>query len=74
MPRRRRQQHVLICIECGEEFRAARRDAAYCSDRCRQRVSRRRRKVERKPTVIEEMWAELDAMKRAETLTSLRFW
>ena len=35
--------HTLICAVCGRRFEASRSDAATCSDRCRQRLSRDRR-------------------------------
>ena len=33
--------HSATCQECGEEFRASRSDAKWCSDRCRKVSSRR---------------------------------
>lgn len=36
-----------FCTECGQGFWATRKDAHYCSARCRQRASRRRSKLYR---------------------------
>jgi hypothetical protein len=38
-----------LCLECGEEFSASRRDALTCSGRCRSRRSRRLRWREPRP-------------------------
>ena len=32
--------HLLACRSCGDQFAATRRDARYCSPRCRQRARR----------------------------------
>jgi hypothetical protein len=34
------KSHTLVCLSCGEDFTARRRDARYCSDMCRQRAHR----------------------------------
>lgn len=35
VPRPHRQFHDVICDNCGETFHASRKDARYCSPRCR---------------------------------------
>lgn len=42
---RRRRQHDLSCVRCGSGFRATRRDAQYCSDRCRRQASRAAKEI-----------------------------
>lgn len=37
---------VIRCIVCGKETKARRRSALYCSDACKQRQYRERRKVQ----------------------------
>jgi hypothetical protein len=36
---------VTLCRVCGSEFEAARRSGVYCSDACRMRAYRRRKKT-----------------------------
>lgn len=35
-------EHLKHCVYCGVEFTASRRDARYCSDRCRAATARKR--------------------------------
>lgn len=37
--------HQKMCRECEHPFLAGRRDAVYCSPKCRKRFSRRRQKL-----------------------------
>lgn len=41
-PRQRQSDRACVC--CGQSFLARRRDARYCSNRCRARASRERRR------------------------------
>lgn len=34
-PKKERPEYLLICLECGDEFKASRRDAKTCSTGCR---------------------------------------
>jgi predicted nucleic acid-binding Zn ribbon protein len=40
-----RQNAARPCGSCGESFQSVRRDAQFCSDACRQRAHRKRRRV-----------------------------
>lgn len=37
-----RERYDVVCLECGDEFQARRKDTRYCSPGCRQRAVRRR--------------------------------
>lgn len=41
-----------LCVNCGKGFRASRRDARFCSDRCRQAARRRGRSVTSPPVSV----------------------
>jgi len=41
---KRAEERSKVCEVCGEEFTATRRDSKTCSDGCRQKAYRRRKK------------------------------
>jgi len=41
---KRAEERKTVCKVCGEEFIASRRDAKTCSDGCKQKAYRRRKK------------------------------
>ena len=43
---------ILICIQCGKEFEASRKDAKYCNSSCRNKASRESRGLIGKPCLI----------------------
>lgn len=45
--------YLKYCLECGQKFTAYRADKLSCSDRCRQRITRR--KNAHKPLIIDNI-------------------
>lgn len=41
-----RRRYELVCLECGDEFEAGRRDAKFCGDTCNARSRRKQPKVD----------------------------
>lgn len=49
---------ILTCQVCTKGFRAERADAKYCSDKCRQKAARARRRPQARPCVVCGEWIE----------------
>lgn len=49
----------IICESCGEQFQPVRKDAKYCSARCRKRAQRQTDKPETEEDLVERLGSDL---------------
>ena len=58
-----------VCLSCGEEFRGKRKDAKYCSAKCRQKAHREKRVTDKTKSHVATLNNRNDATVHADTAT-----